>query len=116
MSADQENPTDTYAMLGASVALSLAGLPFNGPIGAVRVGCVDGKLLANPTYAQLDESDIDLVVAGNRKVDHDGGSRSEIRLRKRCSCCNRLRDQHIKRQVEAINKVCPPTGHSEKGI
>jgi polyribonucleotide nucleotidyltransferase len=64
MSADQENPTDTLAILGASVALELAGLPFNGPIGAVRVGRVAGKLVANPTYAQMDESDIDLVVAG----------------------------------------------------
>jgi polyribonucleotide nucleotidyltransferase len=64
MSADQENPTDTLAILGASVALELAGLPFNGPIGAVRVGRVAGKLVANPTYAQMEESDIDLVVAG----------------------------------------------------
>lgn len=64
MSSDQENPTDTLAILGASAALELAGLPFNGPIGAVRVGRVGGKLIANPTYEQMEESDIDLVVAG----------------------------------------------------
>jgi polyribonucleotide nucleotidyltransferase len=64
MSADEENPTDTLAMLGASVAIELAGLPFNGPIGAVRVGRVEGRLVANPSYAQIAESDIDLVVAG----------------------------------------------------
>lgn len=64
MSADQENPSDTLAMLGASVALGLAGLPFKGPIGAVRVGRVKGKLIANPTYEQLDESDMDIIVAG----------------------------------------------------
>jgi polyribonucleotide nucleotidyltransferase len=64
MSADHEHPTDTLAMLGASVAIGLAGLPFNGPIGAVRVGRVNGKFVANPSYAQMEESDIDLVVAG----------------------------------------------------
>ncbi len=64
MSADHDHPTDTLAMLGASIAIGLAGLPFNGPIGAVRVGRVNGKFIGNPSYAQMDESDIDLVVAG----------------------------------------------------
>jgi polyribonucleotide nucleotidyltransferase len=64
MSADQSNPPDTLAMLGASFALELAGLPFLGPIGAVRVARVDGKYVANPTYEQIELSDIDLVVAG----------------------------------------------------
>jgi polyribonucleotide nucleotidyltransferase len=64
MSADMENPSDTLAMLGASFALELAGLPFKGPIGAVRVGRVAGKLIANPTYQQIEESDMDLIVAG----------------------------------------------------
>ncbi len=64
MSADHDNPTDTLAMLGASVAIGLAGLPFNGPIGAVRVGRLNGKFVGNPSYEQLEESDIDLVVAG----------------------------------------------------
>ena len=64
MSADHDNPTDVLAMLGASVALGVAGLPFNGPIGAVRVARVNGKFVANPSYQQMEESDIDLVVAG----------------------------------------------------
>jgi polyribonucleotide nucleotidyltransferase len=64
MSADEENPTDILAMIGASVAVGLAGLPFNGPIGAVRVGRLEGRYIANPTYAEINESDIDLVVAG----------------------------------------------------
>lgn len=64
MSADQENPTDVLAMLGASIAIGLGGLPFNGPIGAVRVGRINGKFVANPTFAEMDTSDIDLVVAG----------------------------------------------------
>jgi polyribonucleotide nucleotidyltransferase len=64
VSADQVNPPDTLAILGASLALEIAGLPFSGPIGAVRVGRVKGKLIANPTYEQMAESDMDIVVAG----------------------------------------------------
>ncbi|MBX9568136.1 MAG: polyribonucleotide nucleotidyltransferase [Candidatus Obscuribacterales bacterium] len=64
MSADQENPPDTLAIVGASVALMVAGLPFNGPVGAVRVGRVEGRFIANPTYEQMAVSDLDLVVAG----------------------------------------------------
>ena len=64
MSVDQENPPDTLAMLGAGIAVELAGLPCAGPVSAVRVGRVKGKFIANPTYEQMAESDIDLVVAG----------------------------------------------------
>jgi polyribonucleotide nucleotidyltransferase len=64
MSADNDNPTDVLAMLGASMAIGLAGLPFNGPIGAVRVARINGKFIANPSYEQMDESDMDIVVAG----------------------------------------------------
>ena len=64
LSADQENPTDTLAMLGASFSLMVAGLPFEGPIGAVRVGRIGGKFVANPTYEQIEESDMDIVVSG----------------------------------------------------
>lgn len=64
MSADQVNPPDTLAMLGASFATELAGLPFAGPIGAVRVGRVKGRLIANPTYEEMAESDLDIVIAG----------------------------------------------------
>src|SRR5713101_3870084 len=52
ISADNENDPDVLAMLGTSAALCLSGIPFAGPIGAVRVTMVDGKLVVNPTYAQ----------------------------------------------------------------
>ena len=63
-SYDQEHQPDTLAMLGASTALMLTGAPFEGPIGAVRVGKIDGQLIANPTHQQSDKSDLDIVVAG----------------------------------------------------
>jgi polyribonucleotide nucleotidyltransferase len=64
VSADQDNDPDILAMNGASAALCLSGIPFNGPIGAVRVGLVDGKLIANPTTAEQAISSLDLVIAG----------------------------------------------------
>ena len=63
-SYDQVHQPDTLAMLGASTALMLTGAPFEGPIGAVRVGKIDGQLIANPTHQQSDKSDLDIVVAG----------------------------------------------------
>jgi polyribonucleotide nucleotidyltransferase len=65
--ADQDTPYDTVSMVGASAALALSDLPFDGPIGAVRVGrSLDGEFILNPTYDQIAESDLDLVVAGTK--------------------------------------------------
>ena len=66
LSTDQENDPDILAINGASAALSMSHIPFLGPIGAVRVGYVDGQFITNPTISQLDESQLDLVVAGTR--------------------------------------------------
>ena len=66
LSTDQENDPDILAVNGASAALSVSGIPFLGPVGAVRVGRIDGQFVANPTNSQLDESELDLVVAGTR--------------------------------------------------
>lgn len=63
LNVDGVNQPDIYAIIGASMALELSGLPFAGPIGAVRVGRIDGQFIANPTFQQSEESDIDLVVA-----------------------------------------------------
>jgi polyribonucleotide nucleotidyltransferase len=68
LSADQENDPDVLAMNGASAALCLSGIPFNGPIGAVRVGHVDGRFVANPTTAEQSRSILDLVVAGTEEA------------------------------------------------
>src|SRR5258708_6612467 len=64
LSADGENDPDILAMNGASAALSVSDIPFAGPIGAVRVGRVNGELVANPTHTQRAESDLDLVYVG----------------------------------------------------
>ncbi len=66
LSADQENDADTVGLTAASLALSLSKVPWDGPVAAVRMGRVDGDWVVNPTFDQLDESDLDLVVAGRR--------------------------------------------------
>jgi polyribonucleotide nucleotidyltransferase len=63
LSYDGENEPDILAMIAASAALTLSGVPFMGPIGAARVGYVDGEYILNPTDAQVAEGDLDLVVA-----------------------------------------------------
>tara|TARA_B100000678_G_scaffold276167_2_gene268734 strand:- start:7581 stop:9713 length:2133 start_codon:yes stop_codon:yes gene_type:complete len=66
MSYDGENDPDIVAMVGASAALTLSGLPFMGPIGAARVGYKDGEYIINPTNEQMEDTDLDLVVAGTQ--------------------------------------------------
>ncbi len=66
LSADQINDADILAMNGASAALAISDIPFAGPIGAVRVGRVDGEFVVNPTFDQRAESDLDLVYVGNK--------------------------------------------------
>ena len=66
LSTDQENPLDVLAVIGASTVLSISDIPFEGPLGTTRVGHVNGEFVVNPTFAQLQESKLDLVVAGTR--------------------------------------------------
>jgi polyribonucleotide nucleotidyltransferase len=66
ISADQENDPDILSMIGASAALSISTVPFKGPIGAVRLGRVDGQFVINPTHDQREKSDYNLVLAGRR--------------------------------------------------
>ncbi len=114
LSADQENPPDTLAMLGASLAIELAGLPFNGPIGAVRVGRVKGKLIANPTFEQLAESDIDLVVAGTESSIMMVEAGMQIVPEKDVLAAIDYAHQNIKRQVEAQRHFLQSLGVRKK--
>ncbi len=66
LGSDQENPHDIISINGASAALMISGIPFDGPIGAVRLAHLDGAWVAHPTYQEGDESTFELVVAGRR--------------------------------------------------
>jgi polyribonucleotide nucleotidyltransferase len=65
LSADLVNPHDILCINGASAALMISDLPFQGPIGAVRIGLIDDEFVINPTLQEMDESDLDLIVAGS---------------------------------------------------
>ena len=68
MSADRNRDPDIVAMIGASAALAISGIPFAGPIGAARVGFADGRYVLNPTYEELEQSTLNMVVAGTESA------------------------------------------------
>src|SRR6201993_1781104 len=68
LSADTENDPDVAAINGASCALTLSDIPFQGPVGAVRVGLVNGQLIVNPTYAERRESLLNIMVVGSAEA------------------------------------------------
>src|ERR1700685_1077983 len=67
LSADGENDPDILSLVGASAALMVSDIPWAGPLGAVRVGRINGQFVANPTHTQQADSDLDLVYVGNDK-------------------------------------------------
>lgn len=68
LSVDQNNPPDIPAMIGASCALSISDIPFQGPIAGVRIGRIDGKFIVNPTVEQQEHSELNLAIAGTREA------------------------------------------------
>ncbi|REH39836.1 polyribonucleotide nucleotidyltransferase [Paraperlucidibaca baekdonensis] len=66
ISSDKQQDSDIAALIGTSAALAISGLPFNGPIGAARVGYIDDEYVLNPSFEQMKASDLDLVVAGTQ--------------------------------------------------
>src|SRR5580700_11026245 len=65
LSADGENDSDILTIVGASAALTVSDIPWDGPLGALRSGRIDGKFVANPTHSQMKDSDLDLIYVGN---------------------------------------------------
>lgn len=68
LSHDKEHATDMLCIIGASIALTISNIPFNGPVAAVRVGLIDGELVLNPTFSQMEKSALDLRVAGTKEA------------------------------------------------
>ncbi|HSM61339.1 MAG TPA: polyribonucleotide nucleotidyltransferase [Longimicrobiales bacterium] len=68
LSADQENDADVLGVIGASVALCMSKIPFNTPVAAVRIGRIKGNWILNPTFQQLEYSDLDMTVAGTEEA------------------------------------------------
>jgi polyribonucleotide nucleotidyltransferase len=68
LSADQENQPDTLLTIGASAALMISDIPFNGPVSSVRVTRVDGEYIVNPTFQEAEDGDLDIIVAGTKEA------------------------------------------------
>jgi polyribonucleotide nucleotidyltransferase len=114
LSSDIENESDILSPLGASVALTLSDLPFQGPIGAVRVGYIDGQFAANPTLSEMEKSSINLVYAGlaDKVIMIEGDARqcSEEVLRDAMLFANGI----VKKQITAQLELAKIAGRKKK--
>jgi len=99
VSFDQKNDPDILAMVGASAALSISHMPFQGPIGACRVSRVDGRFVINPTHAERDRSDFNLVLGGQR----DGLNMIEVDAQE---ASESVVADGIREGLEAVRQVC----------
>ena len=105
LSADGENEPDVLSILGASAALMVSDIPFHGPVGAVRVGRVNGKFIANPTHQGMAVSDIDLVYAGIAgKTIMIEGRADEISEEDLCEAMA-FADSVVRKQINAQNDL-----------
>ncbi len=111
MSLDADIPADIPAMLGASAALAVSGMPFAGPIGGARVGFIDGKYVLNPLISQMAESQLDLVVAGTADavlmVESEAAELSESTMLDAVV----FGHDHLKTAVTAIQQLAEEVGN-----
>jgi len=114
VSSDQEHDADVLALIGGSASLVLSDIPFPEPIAGVRVGRVDGQFVAMPTFAQLDESDMDVIVAGtaNDIIMVEGGSR-EVTEADMIAALD-FAMQQIRKLVDAQNELVRVAGKSKR--
>jgi polyribonucleotide nucleotidyltransferase len=114
LSTDDQNDADVLCMLGASAALVLSDLPFGGPIGACRVGLVDGEYIANPTNEEREKSSLDLVYAGLADkvimIEGEAEECSEAELQGAMAFANEV----VKVQIEAQLEIAAKAGKAKK--
>ena len=112
LSADGQNDPDILALNGASAALSISDIPFAGPIGAVRVGRIDGQFVANPTHDERAQSDLDLVYVGteNDVIMIEGSAKEipEAEFVKALEFAHGHAREMIRSQKELAAMVCRP--------
>jgi polyribonucleotide nucleotidyltransferase len=112
LSADQENDPDVLSVIGASAALTVSDIPFQGPISATRIGHVDGAFVVNPTFAQVQDSILDIVVAGTRDavvmVEAGATEVSEELLLEAIALAQNVNGEVIDLQEEMAKKIGKP--------
>ena len=106
LQSDGENMADVLAGVGASAALMLSSIPWNGPIATVRVGRIGGKFVMNPTRSEIDESDMEMVVSGNREtvvmVEGEADSVSEAEMLDALKAAHKVIKEIIELQDELL--------------
>ena len=116
LSVDFENDADIVAMNGASIALSISDIPFLGPIGAVRVGRINGGFILNPTEKEREESDLDLVVAGTKdRINMVEAGAKEVREEDVVSAFE-FAQKEIKRIVEFQEEIIKKIGKEKQDL
>ncbi|MEX2425252.1 MAG: polyribonucleotide nucleotidyltransferase [Thermomicrobiaceae bacterium] len=114
LSTDQQNSPDVLSIVGASAALTISDIPWNGPIAAVRVGDIDGNLVVNPTQAELENSKLDMIVAGTADaVMMVEGEANEVSEERMIEAVMTGHDQ-IKRIVELLNELREAIGKPKR--
>ena len=116
LSADQENDPGILSIIGASTALSISPIPWEGPVGAARIGLVDGTLVVNPTFSDLENSKLDMIVAGTADaivmVEGESGEISEEQLLEGMM----LAHEEIKRICAFQQELVGEVGKDEVGV
>jgi polyribonucleotide nucleotidyltransferase len=111
LSADQVNQHDVIAINAASAALTISGIPFHGPVGSVRVGRVNNEWIVNPTFAESDASDIDIIVAGTKTaVTMIEGSAKNVSERDMIDAIE-FAHENIKRICDAQEELAKAVNH-----
>lgn len=109
MASDRQNDGDVLGMNGASAALEISSLPFQGPIGSVRMGHIDGQFVPFPTQDQLEESDLDLIVSGSKDavlmIEGFAREMPEDRMVEAIAYCHEIIRQICDLQLELVSKV-----------
>ena len=112
LSADGVNEPDVLAMVGASASLMLSDLPFQGPIGAVRVGLIDGKYVINPTRAQMEQSKLELIYAGRPgqviMIEGEAEFVSEQQMKEAMYAADKAICKQCEAQIELAKKAGRP--------
>jgi polyribonucleotide nucleotidyltransferase len=111
LSSDQETPLDTLSILGASAALSISDIPFNGPIAATRIGYINGSLITNPTYSDLESSELDLVAASNKDgiimIEAGANELPDDLVVESIALAHKTNQELIEMQNDLVKKIAP---------
>ena len=114
LSIDRDDLPDTMAIVAASAALMVSNIPWNGPVGAVRVGMIDNEFIINPTFEQLETSKLDLVVAGTKQAIIMVEAGRDFRFRRADSCRHGRRARSHQRAVRTSGRAANAGGQTER--